>query len=158
MHWRPASGIQSTNPQYKLDNKTVNAGSVTTFNEYAIVSENRLTKIPEEYSLESAILYGCAITTGFGAVENNANIKLGQSIVVVGAGGVGLSIVQGASLEGLYPIIAVDLFENRLELAKSLGATHTILNQGDDSLKKYIHDNLEASKLILLLITQEILM
>ena len=146
MHWRPAGGIESNNPKYTLDGKTINAGLVTTFNEYAVVSENRLTKIPPNYPLESATLYGCAITTGFGVVENNADLKLGQSIVVIGAGGVGLNIIQGASLRGAYPIIAVDLFVNRLNLAKEIGATHTVLNTGKEGWADSINEILLNSK------------
>ena len=71
-------------------------------------------------------MFGCAVTTGLGVVTNNANLKLGESLVVMGAGGVGLNVIQGAALHSAYPIIAIDLFDNRLELAKQLGATHTI--------------------------------
>jgi S-(hydroxymethyl)glutathione dehydrogenase / alcohol dehydrogenase len=132
MHWRPGFGIESTPPKYKWGGKTLNAGYVTTFNQYAIVSENRLTRIPNEYPLEIAPLYGCAVTTGFGVIENNAKLKMGESIVVVGAGGVGLNIVQGAKLYNAHPIIAVDRFQNRLELAQKTGATH-IINNHDES-------------------------
>ena len=76
--------------------------------------------------MEVAALFGCAVTTGFGVVVNNAKIKIGESVVVFGAGGVGLNIVQAAALAGAYPVIAVDLFDNKLELARSVGATHLI--------------------------------
>ena len=146
MHWRPSSGIQANSPVYSMGNQSINAGSVTTFNEFSIVSENRLTKIPDEYSLKSATLYGCAITTGFGVIENNANLKFGQSIVVVGAGGVGLNIIQGASLRGANPIIAVDLFSNRLELSEAMGATDTVLSNGDKNWIELVADILSGSK------------
>lgn len=146
MHWRPSSGIQANSPVYSLGDQSINAGSITTFNEFAIVSENRLTKISDEYSLKSATLYGCAITTGFGVIENNANLKFGQSIVVVGAGGVGLNIIQGASLRGANPIIAVDLFSNRLELSESMGATNTVLSNGNESWIDSVVEILAESK------------
>ena len=126
MHWRPGRGIQAEPPKYRWGDKVLNAGYVTTFNEYAVVSENRLTPLPPDYPLEYAALYGCGVTTGLGVIENNAQLRMGQSIVVVGAGGVGLNIIQGAKLHTAHPIVAVDLFENRLELAGSLGATHLI--------------------------------
>lgn len=126
LHWRKGLGIEGSPPIYKWKGKQLNAGWITTFNEYAIVAENRLTKIPQDSDLEIAALFGCAITTGFGVVENNAKVKIGESVVVYGAGGVGLNIVQAAGLVGACPIIAVDLYDNRLELAKELGATHTI--------------------------------
>lgn len=105
---------------------------MTTFNEYAVVSENRCTPIPSESDLEVAALFGCAITTGFGVVENNAQVRIGESVVVFGAGGIGLNIVQAAALVSAYPIIAVDLFDNRLELAKKLGATHILNSMNQD--------------------------
>ena len=113
--------------------KKLNAGWVTTFNEYAIISENRLTPIPAQSDLDVAALFGCAVTTGFGVVVNNAKLSIGESVVIFGAGGVGLSIVQAASLVSAYPIIAVDLHESRLKLAHELGATHLINSQQQDA-------------------------
>ncbi|MBT5747017.1 MAG: zinc-binding dehydrogenase [Gammaproteobacteria bacterium] len=126
LHWRKGEGVEGAPPKYRWRGETVNAGWLTTFNEYAIVSENRMTPIPNESDLDVAALFGCAVTTGFGVVENNAEVRIGESVVVYGAGGVGLNIVQAAALAGAYPIIAVDLFDNRLELAKEMGATHLI--------------------------------
>jgi S-(hydroxymethyl)glutathione dehydrogenase / alcohol dehydrogenase len=126
LHWRKGAGLESVTPVYASRIGNVNAGWVTTFNEYAIVSENRVTKIPSNFAPETAALFGCAVTTGFGVVNNNARLAIGESIAVFGAGGIGLNIVQGAALAGGNPIIALDRFDNRLELAKSLGATHAI--------------------------------
>ena len=70
-------------------------------------------------------LFGCAVTTGFGVVTNNAKLMIGESVVVYGAGGIGLNIIQGVLL-GAFPIIAVDIFDNRLDLAKTL-EPHTLL-------------------------------
>lgn len=126
LHWRKGDGIQSDNPKYEWENKVLNAGWVTTFNSHAIVSENRCTRIDDEINSDLASLFGCAITTGFGVVENNAKLKMGESVVVIGAGGVGLNIIQACALRSAYPIIAVDLFDDKLSLAKSLGATHLI--------------------------------
>ncbi|MEQ8733924.1 MAG: zinc-binding dehydrogenase [Rhodospirillaceae bacterium] len=126
LHWRPSLGIQATPAKYSANGKKVNAGWVTTFNELAIVSENRLTVIPNTIDMKIAALYGCAVTTGFGVIDNKSGIKLGQSVVVFGAGGIGLNIVQGAALAGAKKIIAVDRYSNRLDLAKKCGATHTI--------------------------------
>jgi S-(hydroxymethyl)glutathione dehydrogenase / alcohol dehydrogenase len=131
MHWRPGKGIESKPPKYRWKGQILNAGFVTTFNEYAVVSENRLTRLPEGYPLELAPLYGCAVTTGLGVIENNAQLCMGESIVVVGAGGVGLNILQGALLHSAYPIVAIDHFENRLALAKQVGATHVLNNQNN---------------------------
>lgn len=126
LHWRKGNGIQSAPPIYSWNGKKLNAGWVTTFNTHAIVSENRCTKINNDIDNNLAALFGCAITTGFGVVENNAKIKMGESVVVFGAGGVGLNIIQACSLHSAYPIIAVDIFDNRLDLARRFGATHLI--------------------------------
>jgi S-(hydroxymethyl)glutathione dehydrogenase / alcohol dehydrogenase len=126
LHWRKSQGIESVPPRYSWNGKPLNAGLIATFNEFAIVSENRVTRIDADFDMEIASLFGCAVTTGFGVVENNAKIKLGESVVVFGAGGVGLNIVQAASLLSAYPIIAVDLHDDRLALAKEFGATHII--------------------------------
>lgn len=126
MHWRKGLGIEGAPPVYRWRGEKLNAGWITTFNEYAIVAENRLTPIPANSDLQVAALFGCAVTTGFGVVENNARLRIGESVVVFGAGGVGLNIVQAAALVSAYPIIAVDLYEGRLELARQMGATHLI--------------------------------
>jgi len=126
LHWRKGAGLESVTPVYESRIGRINAGWVTTFNDHAIVSENRLTAIPADVDPEVAALLGCAVTTGFGAVTNNARLAIGESIAVFGAGGIGLNIVQGAALAGGHPIIALDRFDNRLDLARSLGATHAI--------------------------------
>jgi S-(hydroxymethyl)glutathione dehydrogenase/alcohol dehydrogenase len=133
LHWRKGAGLESVAPVYQSKIGRVNAGWVTTFNEYAIISENRLTAIPADFDAEIAALFGCAVTTGFGVINNNAQLKIGQSIAIFGAGGIGLNIVQGAALVSAHPIIAVDLFDNRLALARSLGATHTINSSQADA-------------------------
>jgi S-(hydroxymethyl)glutathione dehydrogenase/alcohol dehydrogenase len=133
LHWRKGQGIEAETPHYTWNGRKVNAGWVTTLSEYAIVSENRVTSIPKESDLEVAALFGCAVTTGFGIVENNAKVKIGESVVVFGAGGIGLNIVQAAALVSAYPIIAVDLHDDKLKLAKEMGATHVINSRETDA-------------------------
>lgn len=132
LHWRKGLGIESETPRFTWQGRKVNAGWITTLNEYAIVSENRVTPIPADSDLEVAALFGCAVTTGFGVVENNARVRFGESVVVFGAGGIGLNIVQAAALVSAYPIVAVDLHDNKLELAKQMGATHVINSSNGD--------------------------
>lgn len=136
LHWRKGRGIESAVPSYSWRGKKLNAGWVTTFNRHAVVSENRLTVIPPESDMEVAALFGCAVTTGFGVVQNNAKLRIGESVVVFGAGGVGLNIVQAAVLCGAYPVIAVDLYDNRLALAREMGATHAINSAREDTRAK----------------------
>jgi len=133
LHWRKGLGIESETPHYVWQGRKANAGWITTFNEYAIVSENRITPIPADSDLEVAALFGCAVTTGFGVVENNARVRIGESVVVFGAGGIGLNIVQAANLVSAYPIIAVDLHDNKLELAKRMGATHVVNSERNNA-------------------------
>jgi S-(hydroxymethyl)glutathione dehydrogenase/alcohol dehydrogenase len=132
MHWRKGAGIEAPAPVYSWNGGRVNAGWVTTFNEYAVVSENRVTAIAGEPDMAVAALFGCAVTTGFGVVENNAKLRIGESVVVFGAGGIGLNIVQACALVSAHPVIAVDVVESRLALAKKMGATHLVdASRGD---------------------------
>lgn len=133
LHWMKGSGIESDPPTYTWRGRKLNAGWITTFNEYAVVSENRLTPIPQSIDGRIASLFGCAVTTGLGVVVNNAKLSLGESIVVFGAGGVGLNVIQGAALTSAYPVIGVDIHDNRLALAQEMGATH-VLNARDSRL------------------------
>jgi S-(hydroxymethyl)glutathione dehydrogenase/alcohol dehydrogenase len=125
-HWRPSKGIEASTPKYLWNGQTVNAGWVTTFNRYATISENRLTPISANADLKTAALYGCAITTGLGTIENKAQVKFGDRVIVFGAGGIGLNLIQGALLAGAAEVIAVDRFDDRLALAAEMGATHTV--------------------------------
>jgi S-(hydroxymethyl)glutathione dehydrogenase / alcohol dehydrogenase len=144
LHWRKGLGIEADTPHYVCGDRRINAGSVTTFSEYAIVSENRVTAIPADSDMQVAALFGCAVTTGFGVIENNAKVRIGESVVVFGAGGIGLNIVQAAALVCAYPIVAVDLHDNKLELAKQMGATH-VINSSNISPRQDILDIVGAA-------------
>jgi S-(hydroxymethyl)glutathione dehydrogenase/alcohol dehydrogenase len=129
LHWRRGQGIEADLPRYKLFRghpQTIGAGSVTTFNEFAVVSENRLTVIPKDVPFPVAALLGCAVTTGLGVITHEAKLELGQSIAVFGAGGVGLNVIQAARLGGAHPIIAVDVVPDKLAQASQFGATRVI--------------------------------
>ena len=139
LHWRKSSGIQSPTPIYNWNKKKVNAGWVTTFNEYAVISENRLTAIPKDFDLKIAALFGCAITSGYGAVNNDAKVKIGQSVLIYGMGGMGLSIADACSLVSANPIVGIDLHQNKLELSKQFGVTETIINDNSEQVKNKIH-------------------
>jgi S-(hydroxymethyl)glutathione dehydrogenase/alcohol dehydrogenase len=126
LHWRPSKGIQCRPPAYRWQSKMLNAGWVTTFSDYAVVSENRLTVVPPSYDKKIAPLLGCAVTTALGVVNNDAKIRIGESVVIFGAGGVGLNLAQCAALVGAYPVVAVDIVDRKLEMAKRFGATHVL--------------------------------
>ncbi len=142
LHWRPSSGIQSTTAKYMWNGKKVNAGWVTTFNEKAVVSDNRLTVIPKDFDLRTAALFGCAITSGFGAVNNDANVKIGQSVLIFGIGGMGLSIAYASSLVSAFPIIGIDIHKSKMKMGKKFGLTHYIDGNKKD-LKTKLHKILE---------------
>lgn len=126
LHWRKASGLEANSAVYRWGKRKVNAGKVTTFQKYAVISENRLTKIPYSFDAKIAPLLGCAVTTALGVINNDAAVKIGQSLVCFGVGGVGLNVIQGARLVSAYPIVAVDIFDEKLRIAKKLGASHAI--------------------------------
>lgn len=137
LHWMKGSGINSTTPNYfGASGARINAGWVTTFNEFAVVSENRLTVIPDTSDLLLASLLGCAVTTGVGTVINQAQVKPYDTAVVYGCGGVGLSIVQGLKLAHPRLIIAVDISDKALDLARDLGATHCVNPSNSDVIRE----------------------
>ena len=139
LHWRTSDGLQCDPPSYQWDGKRINAGWVTTFNEYAVVSENRLTVIPEGFNMKIATLFGCAVTTAVGAVNNDANVKIGQSVVVFGVGGVGLNIAQASAMVSAHPIIGIDINDSKLDMARQFGATHCFDSQNTPDLKAEIY-------------------
>jgi len=96
------------------------------FAERAVVSRRSLVRVDPDLPFEEAALFGCAVLTGVGAVVNTAQVRAGQSVVVVGLGGVGLAAVMGALASGAAPVVAVDLSEDKLALARSLGAVRTV--------------------------------
>ncbi|MGH6903985.1 MAG: alcohol dehydrogenase catalytic domain-containing protein, partial [Geminicoccaceae bacterium] len=98
---------------------------VSAFAELAVVSHNSCVRIDPELPLEEAALFGCAVLTGVGAVVNTARVMPGQSVAVVGLGGVGLNAVLGARLAGARRIVALDLVDDKLALAREIGATDT---------------------------------
>ena len=99
---------------------------IATMSELAVVPEQALIKIDPAYSMDKAALVGCGVTTGVGAVLNTANVQPGDTVAVIGAGGVGLNAIQGAVLADAQRIIAVDQVEKKLEFARQFGATDTV--------------------------------
>lgn len=126
LHWRPGAGIESRPPTYQWGSRTANAGAITTFNRFAVVSENRLTKVPDDTPFDVCALLADTLTTGFGSIVNDAQVRVGESVVLLGCGGINLGAVLGARLAGAHPIIAVDLYDHKLERARQAGATHVI--------------------------------
>lgn len=136
LHWRKGKGVESKCPKYAWRASHAGGGCVTTFNEYAVVSENRLTKIPDDIPFDVAALMGCAVTTGMGVVFRDAEKYAGGSIAVIGCGGVGLNVIQGAKIAGYRDIFAFDIQKGKLEMARRCGADNLINIANDPTGKK----------------------
>ena len=118
------------NTETRLHNKNgepIRQGIRTaSFAEFAVVEQSQAVPIPKDMPSDRAALLACGVITGFGAVVNTAKVGPGDSVVVIGTGGVGLNAIQGAVISGAHPIIAVDVLDNKLAAARTFGATHTI--------------------------------
>lgn len=139
LHWREASGIKAQPAKYESSLGAVNAGLVTTFGEYAIVSENRMTRLPTGLPIEFAPLFGCALTTGFGSVVHEAKVAPAESAVILGFGGVGISILKALKLVSAYPIAVVDVDQRKADLALAMGADFVeVVDPVETDIKKRI--------------------
>ncbi len=125
-HWRKGIGINASPPKYSRKGTTVNAGQIATFAEFAVISENRLTPVPKDLPKDWGALLADTLTTGFGSVNRIAQVSIGQSVIVIGAGGIGSGVIAGASLAGAFPIVAADIHSWKLEKACKIGATHSL--------------------------------
>ena len=109
--------------------------AIGSYAERMLLHENSLVRIDPEIPLDRAALVGCGVLTGVGAALRSSGLQAGQTVAVFGCGGVGLSIVQGARIGGARQIIAVDMFDSKLEMAKGVGATHMVNSTQDDAVK-----------------------
>lgn len=135
LSWIKSSGADVPGTVYHWSGRKVNAGAITTFATHSVISENRLTVIPEGLSMRAAALVGCAVPTGAGVVFNTAQPRPGQSVVVFGAGGIGLCAIAAAALCGCHPVVAVDVNGDKLALARRLGATHVVDSRQADAVR-----------------------
>jgi alcohol dehydrogenase len=121
----------------KLDGQPVNHHiGVSAFAEYAVVSSHSLVKIDADLPFEEAALFGCAVVTGAGAVLNTARLPTGASVAVVGLGGVGLMSMLAARAAGSRQIIAIDTLDDKLNLARQMGATHIVNASSPDAVEQ----------------------
>jgi S-(hydroxymethyl)glutathione dehydrogenase / alcohol dehydrogenase len=133
--WIKGAGAEVPSTSYGNPKGVVNSGAISTFMTHAVVSENRVILIADGMPLREAALLGCAIPTGAGIVFNTAKVEAGKSIVVWGAGGIGLSAILAAKARAANPIISVDIHDSKLGQAKRVGATHAINSRNADPLK-----------------------
>ncbi len=108
--------------------------SVSCFSEYVVVPQEGAVKIPNDIPVENAALLGCAVVTGVGAVERTAGVRPGESVAVIGCGGVGLNVIQAASLSGAYPVIGIDIRPDKIEGARAFGASHGVNAREQDAV------------------------
>lgn len=129
VHWKKGTGIEAQFPRYWCDElgREIGGGSNNTWQEFSVVSENRLTLNTCGAPHDVAALLGCAVTTGLGAVTNDAKVKIGESVVVYGCGGVGLNVIQACKLAGAYPIVGVDITTAKLNQAEKFGADYAYM-------------------------------
>jgi len=127
---------ESATPRVSQDGGLVRQfAGIGSYADRMLLHENSIVRIDPDLPLDRAALVGCGVLTGVGAALRTSGMQAGQTVAVFGVGGVGLSIIQGARIGGARQIIAVDMFDSKLEMAKALGATHTVNSTQDDPVK-----------------------
>lgn len=133
--WIRCAGQDAGGARFFDGRQSINAGPVTTFGTHAVVAENRVVRLPEGVPLDVGILFGCALPTGAGMVMNELRPEARSSLAVFGLGGIGLSALMAGGLFGCHPVIAVDVSEDKLEVARLFGATHVINARSHDPIR-----------------------
>lgn len=139
LSWLKGSGLDIPSTSYRYQQQVINSGAISTFMTHAVVSENRVIPIPDFIPLREAALLGCALPTGMGIVFNQLKVRPGNTLTIFGLGGIGMSAVLAAKLIHADQIIAVDLHDDKLQVAKELGATHTI-NASEKDPVQMVHE------------------
>jgi len=134
LSWIKGNGADVPSTVYQSTQGPVNSGAISTFMRQTVTCESRVTPIRDAMPLREAALLGCAIPTGAGIILNTARVRPGSSVAVFGVGGIGLSVVLAADLVHATTIIAVDVFDHKLEQARQVGATHLINARQQDPL------------------------
>lgn len=142
-HWRKGVGVESQCPIFTILWLKHSAGLITTFATHSVISENRLTAVPEETPDDLCALLGCGLSTALGTMENEANLKIGESVLIIGCGGLGLNLILAAKLRQAGRITAVDNVQEKDAAALKMGAssfTHS------DSLWLFNHHGIKKSQ------------
>lgn len=124
IHWRKAVGIESPLPLYRYRGRTITSGRNITFAEQSVCSENRVTPIPSDTPSELAALLGCGLSTALATVEREAAMKPGETLMIVGLGGLGVNLLRAANLAHASRIVCVDVHESKRGVAKAHGAAY----------------------------------
>ena len=127
LSWIKGKGIETGGTKIKSNRGIINAGPVTTFSNYSIISENRCFLIPRKFPIKKSVIFGCALPTGAGIVINEIKPKPKDSICIIGLGGVGLSVLMACKMLKLKNIIVVDVDKKKINIAKKLGYKKNII-------------------------------
>ncbi len=127
LSWIKGKGLDSGGTKVKNQKKTINAGPITTFSNFSVISENRCFKIPKGFPLKKSVIFGCAVPTGAGIILNEIKPKKKDRICIIGLGGVGLSALIACKMLKLKNIIVVDIDNKKIKIAKKVGFKKTIL-------------------------------
>lgn len=138
LSWMKGSGADVPGSSYRWLDRTVNAGAITTWSDYAVISENRLTPIDSALGMRDAALLGCAVPTGLGSVLNVLQAGRGSTLAVFGCGGIGLCAIAAAAAAGCSRVIAVDLSADKLGVAAQMGATDVIDASSTDPVARVL--------------------
>ncbi len=134
--WIKSIGREAKSPEFFYNKKKINAGKVTTFSNYSIVSENRLVKKPKALNFRDSIFFGCAFPTGAGMVFNDIKVSKKDNIVIIGLGAVGLGTLLALNKYGVKNIIVIDKDKKKHKLAKKLGIKHFFSSINHKTIKK----------------------
>lgn len=151
MHWRKGEGIESDFPSYLLldgpgDKRVISAGKVTTFAEYAVCSENRLTAVPLDTPDELCALLGCSLSTALGTIETEAGgVKFGERVLIVGCGGLGVNLILAARAAQASNITVLEINETKEDLAMSMGATFFMTADKESLYREFFDVIIETS-------------
>ena len=134
--WIKSSGYDAKGPSFFYKNKKINAGKITTFSNYSIVSENRLLKKPKKLNFKDSVFFGCAFPTGAGMVLNDIKVLKKDKVVLIGLGAIGLGTLLALNKKKIKNIIVIDKNKRRLNLAKKLGVNYSFSKINNLTKKK----------------------
>ncbi len=141
VHWRKGEGIEADFPIYTYNGKEMRSGKSTTLGEYSIVSENRITPVPHDVPNDFCALLGCGLSTALGAVQNDAQVRPDESVMVIGLGGLGACLIKAARSAGAKPVIGVDMFDNKKEILTALHGD-AFINSAKENIGEVIGQSL----------------
>ena len=147
LHWMKGRGGQSSSHGVSSNIGDLNAGPVTTFSEFSVISENRCTPIDTKLPLENLSLFGCSITTAFGSLKNDAAIEENDALLVLGLGALGMWTLEMSKLFNVSKVMGIDVLQNRVSRVLELGFESTQWNfEGDEprKIESFVKENMES--------------